>query len=128
MLIQVCRAKIHRARVTDANLDYEGSISIGPDLLAASSIQPFERVQVVNVNNGERFETYVIKGRVGEICLNGPAARLGQIGDLVLIIAYGLVELDKASKVVPLIIKVDSNNTLIGVAPSPGSPDATVYP
>jgi aspartate 1-decarboxylase len=110
MLIQVCRAKIHRARVTDANLDYEGSISIGPDLLAASSIQPFERVQVVNVNNGERFETYVIKGRAGEICLNGPAARLGQIGDLVLIIAYGLVELDKASEVKPLIIKVDSNN------------------
>src|SRR3989304_7916930 len=106
MLIQVCRAKIHRARVTDANLDYEGSISIGPDLLAASSIQPFERVQVVNVNNGERFETYVIKGRAGEICLNGPAARLGQVGGLVLIIAYGLVELDKASEVKPLIIKV----------------------
>jgi len=113
MLIQVCRAKIHRARVTDANLDYEGSISIGPDLLAASSIQPFERVQVVNVNNGERFETYVIKGRAGEICLNGPAARLGQIGDLVLIIAYGLVELDKASEVKPLIIKVDSNNNTV---------------
>jgi aspartate 1-decarboxylase len=113
MLIQVCRAKIHRARVTDANLDYEGSISIGPELLAASTMKPFERVQVVNVNNGERFETYVLKGRSGEICLNGPAARLGQTGDLVLIIAYGLVELDEATKITPRIVKVDSNNNPI---------------
>jgi len=113
MLIHVCRAKIHRARVTDANLDYEGSISIGPELLAASTVKPFERVQVVNVNNGERFETYVIKGRSGEICLNGPAARLGQKGDLVLIIAYGLVELEEAGKTAPRIVKVDSNNNPI---------------
>ncbi len=113
MLIHVCRAKIHRARVTDANLGYEGSISISQDLLDASGIVPFERVQVVNVNNGERFETYVIKGKPGEICLNGPAARLGQIGDLVLIIAYGMVELDEAGKVTPKIIKVDANNRIL---------------
>ena len=113
MLIHVCRAKIHRARVTDANLGYEGSISIDQELLAASGILPFERVQVVNVNNGERFETYVIKGKPGEICLNGPAARLGQIGDLVLIIAYGMVELDEAGKVAPKIIKVDANNRIL---------------
>jgi len=113
MLIQVCRAKIHRARVTDANLDYEGSISIGPELLSASTIKPFERVQVVNVNNGERFETYVIKGKTGEICLNGPAARLGQKGDLVLIIAYGSVELEAAGGLTPRIVKVDSNNNPI---------------
>lgn len=110
MLIQLCRAKIHRARVTDANLDYEGSISISPELLVASTMKPYERVQVVNVNNGERFETYVIKGKPGEICLNGPAARLGQKGDLVLIIAYGSVELEKADQHVPRIVKVDSNN------------------
>lgn len=113
MLIQVCRAKIHRARVTDANLGYEGSISIGHELLEASGIIPFERVQVVNVNNGERFETYVIKGKTGEICLNGPAARLGQIGDLVLIIAYGEVQLEKAGAVTPRIIKVDANNRIL---------------
>jgi aspartate 1-decarboxylase len=113
MFIQVCRAKIHRARVTEANLGYEGSISIGPDLLEATSIQPYERVQVVNVNNGERFETYVIRGRNGEICLNGPAARLGQVGDLVLIIAYGFVELENAGKATPRIVKVDANNKLL---------------
>lgn len=110
MLIQVCRAKIHRARITDANLDYEGSISIGPELLTASSIQRYERVQVVNVNNGERFETYVIEGGIGEICLNGPAARLGQVGDSVIIIAYGYVDSEEAGKIRPVIVKVDQQN------------------
>lgn len=110
MLIQVCRAKIHRARVTDANLDYEGSISVGRDLLAASTIRVWEKVQVVNLNNGARFETYVIEGEPGEICLNGPAARLGQKGDLVILIAYGQVDIEEAGKLEPVIVPVDAQN------------------
>ena len=109
-MIQVCRAKIHRARVTDANLDYEGSISVGRDLLAASTIRLYEKVQVVNLNNGARFETYVIEGEEGEICLNGAAARMGQVGDLVILIAYGQVDLEESGKVKPVIVRVDSHN------------------
>jgi aspartate 1-decarboxylase len=108
--IQVCRAKIHRATVTDANLEYEGSLSIDRKLLQVSTIRPHERVQVVNLNNGQRFETYVIEGDDGEICLNGPAARLGQAGDLVIIIAYGIVDLEEADQVAPVIVTVDSEN------------------
>jgi len=110
VLIQVCRAKIHRARVTDANLDYEGSISVGRDLLAASTIRLYEKVQVVKLNNGARFETYVIEGEEGEICLNGAAARMGQVGDLVILIAYGQVDLEESGKVKPVIVRVDSHN------------------
>jgi len=110
MQIQVFRAKIHRARVTDANLDYEGSISVGRDLLAASTIRVYEKIQVVNLNNGARFETYVIEGNDGEICLNGPAARLGQKGDLVILIAYAQVDFDTADKVEPVIVAVDAQN------------------
>jgi aspartate 1-decarboxylase len=108
--IQVCRAKIHRAKITDANLEYEGSLTIDRKLLEASTMRPHERVQVVNLNNGQRFETYIIEGGDGEICLNGPAARLGQVGDLVIIIAYGFVDLDEASQAEPVIVTVDSDN------------------
>jgi len=110
MQIQVFRAKIHRAHVTDANLDYEGSISVGRDLLAASTIRVYEKIQVVNLNNGARFETYVIEGNDGEICLNGPAARLGQKGDLVILIAYAQVDFNEADKVEPVIVAVDAQN------------------
>ena len=110
MLISIFRAKIHRARVTDANLDYEGSITVGPDLLAASTIRVSEKVQVVNLNNGSRFETYVIEGNEGEICLNGPAARLGEVGDLVILIAYAQVDIEESDKINPVIVKVDSQN------------------
>ncbi|MBI3872201.1 MAG: aspartate 1-decarboxylase [candidate division Zixibacteria bacterium] len=110
MFIQLLRAKIHRARITDANLQYEGSIGIGTDLLAASTIRVHERVQVVNLNNGVRFETYVIEGKPGEITLNGPAARLGQIGDEVIILAYGLIDPGKGESVAPTIVRVDSQN------------------
>jgi aspartate 1-decarboxylase len=110
VLIEVFRAKIHRCRVTDANLEYEGSISVGKDLLAASTIKVYEKVQVVNLNNGARFETYVIEGNDGEICLNGPAARLGQVGDLVILIAYGQVDVQDANTVEPVIVTVDSQN------------------
>ena len=109
MLIPTLRAKIHRARVTDANLNYEGSIAISRDLLNASGINVYERVQVVNLNNGERFETYVIEGKPGEMCLNGPAARLGLTGDIVIVLAYAYIDPSKES-VTPKIIHVDSNN------------------
>lgn len=112
MEITLCRAKIHRARITDANLDYEGSISVDAELLEAAGIVPYEKVQVVNVNNGTRLETYVIqsKGGSGEVCLNGPAARLGQVGDLIIVIAYGHFTPDEARDFVPRVVTVDKNN------------------
>lgn len=109
MLIPVLRAKIHRARVTDANLNYEGSIAIARDLLDATGIRVYERVQVVNLNNGERFETYVIEGKPGEMCLNGPAARLGLPGDIVIVLAYAYADPTRET-VTPKIVHVDSNN------------------
>ncbi|MEW5702470.1 MAG: aspartate 1-decarboxylase [Candidatus Zixiibacteriota bacterium] len=110
MLIHVLRAKIHRARITAANLQYEGSIAVGTDLLAVSTIHVHERVQVVNLNNGVRFETYVIEGKPGEITLNGPAARLGLVGDEVIIIAYALIDPEKDKAITPRIVQVDAGN------------------
>jgi aspartate 1-decarboxylase len=110
MLIHVLRAKIHRARITDANLRYEGSIAIGADLLAASTIHVHERVQVVNLNNGIRFETYVIEGKSGEMTLNGPAARLGLVGDEIIVIAYALIDPEKDKAITPVIVHVDAAN------------------
>ena len=100
MLIQICKSKIHRARVTEANLQYEGSITIDARIMERAELLPYEKVQVVNLNNGERFETYVIKGKANSrtICLNGPAARLGEVGDQVIIISYAGVEPDEAKK------------------------------
>ncbi|HUU44329.1 MAG TPA: aspartate 1-decarboxylase [Acidobacteriota bacterium] len=112
MLIQVCRAKIHRAHLTGAHLDYEGSISICPDLLKASGIRVYERVQVVNIANGSRLETYVIEGKRGKIDLNGAAARLGQVGDLIIIIAYALIDPDKEPIPDPTFVHVDSENRI----------------
>ena len=114
MLIQLCRAKIHRARVTDANLDYEGSISISPELLAASTMKPFERVQVVNVNNGERFETYVIPGKrgSGEMVLNGPTARKGAKGDKVIVFCYEYYNQDELKSFRPKLVYVDESNRI----------------
>ncbi len=112
MNITLCRAKIHRVRVTDANLAYEGSITIDTELLEAAGIVPYEKVQVVNVNNGARLETYVIQseGGSGEVCLNGPAARLGQVGDIIIIIAYGHFSPGEAKGFVPRVITVDEKN------------------
>lgn len=115
MLIWVCKSKIHRATVTEANLDYEGSITIDTDLMKAADIAPYEKLQIANVTNGERLETYAIEGKAGSgvICLNGAAARKGKKGDIVLIISYGLVEKEKADLYKPLIVKVDNNNRII---------------
>jgi aspartate 1-decarboxylase len=88
MRITMLKSKIHRATVTDANLDYEGSVSIDPALCEAAGLLPFEKVEIYNCNNGERFATYVILGKAGEVCLNGAAARRVHRGDLVIIAAY----------------------------------------
>lgn len=110
MTIRLLRAKIHRARVTATNLDYEGSITIASDLLAASGILPYEEVQVVNLQNGVRFTTYAIPGETGEICLNGAAARLAVPGDQVIIMAFASLEPAEAVAFRPSIVTVDEAN------------------
>jgi aspartate 1-decarboxylase len=112
MLITICKSKIHRATITDANLEYVGSITIDADLIRRADLVPFEKVQVANISNGERFETYVIEGEAGSgiIGLNGAAARKGSIGDLIIIIAYGHIEKEKAKSFKPAIVHVDKDN------------------
>jgi len=115
MLITVCKSKIHRVRVTEANLDYEGSITIDSDIMQEADILPFEKVQVVNNNNGARFETYVIPGKKksGIICLNGAAARLGEAGDILIVISYCEMEKKQAAKHKPEVVFVDENNKIV---------------
>ena len=115
MLVTICKSKIHRVTVTDADLNYEGSITIDEKLLKEADILSYEKVQVVNLNNGERFETYVLVGKAnsGIICLNGPAARLGQKGDLLIVISYCHLEFDEAKKYKPKVINVNHNNRII---------------
>jgi len=113
MLRTVCRAKIHRATITDTDLDYEGSITLDEDLIKAVDICPNEMVQVLNLSNGARFETYVIPAEAGSgtVLLNGPAARLGEPGDKVIIIAYGLVTDEEAARgTKPHVAIVDEQN------------------
>jgi len=109
MYIEVLKSKIHRVRVTEADLDYIGSITIDEDLMDAAGIIEGEKVQVLNINNGERFETYVIKGKrgSGEICLNGPAARKAQVGDIVIIVAYAWMTPEEAREFKPKVIFPD---------------------
>ena len=106
------KSKIHRACVTDANIDYEGSITIDKKLMEAADILPFEQVQVLNLNNGARFTTYAIHGEQGEICLNGAAARLALKGDLVIILSYCHISDEEARNFKPKLIFVDSNNAI----------------
>lgn len=108
-------AKIHRATVTEANINYVGSITIDRVLLDASGILPFEQVHVVNVNNGARLETYVIEGEpgTGVICLNGAAARLAHPGDKVIIIAYAMMSDEEAKQLQPKVVLVDEKNRLV---------------
>ena len=108
----MCKGKIHRATVTQANLNYIGSITIDQDLLEASDIYPYEKVQVVNINNGSRLETYAIAGARGSgvICLNGAAARLNAEGDIVIIISYGQYNEEEIRALVPQVVFVDENN------------------
>lgn len=112
MYLEMLKSKIHRATVTDANLQYEGSLELDVNLMKAANILDGEKVQVVNVANGERFETYTIKGKAGSgtVCLNGPAARLGQVGDEVIIITYVLLTPEDCKKHKPIIVNVDKKN------------------
>ena len=114
MFLHIFRAKIHRATVTEANLNYVGSITIDEVLMEAADILPNEKVQIVNVNNGERFETYVIKGErgSGQICLNGPAARKVAVGDKIIVIAYALMTYDEAKQHSPKVVFPNENNAL----------------
>ena len=114
MQIEVLKSKIHRAVITEANLNYVGSITIDEDLMDAANVIENEKVQVVNVNNGERLETYVIKGKRGSgiCCLNGPAARKGMVGDIVVIISYSLMGFDEAKKFKPWIVFPKEGNKL----------------
>ena len=113
MLREILKSKIHRATVTDANLSYEGSITLDPALMALSDIREFEKVQVVDLNNGARFDTYCIRGKKpgsGEICVNGAASRLVQIGDMVIIMAFTWLSDEDSSNFSQKIVKVDAEN------------------
>jgi aspartate 1-decarboxylase len=109
MVIEVLKSKIHRVSVTESNLQYIGSITIDENLMEAANLIENEKVQVINVNNGERFETYVITGKRGSgiICLNGPAARKVQVGDIVIVLSYAMMEFEEAKKFRPSIIFPD---------------------
>ena len=114
MQIEVLKSKIHRAVVTEANLNYVGSITIDEDLMEASNLIENEKVQVVNINNGERLETYVIKGKrsSGVCCLNGPAARKVAVGDIVIIISYATLDFEDAKTFKPWVIFPNEGNKL----------------
>jgi|TARA_B100002019_G_scaffold283526_1_gene290026 aspartate 1-decarboxylase len=111
VLIEVIKSKIHRVKVTDADLSYIGSITIDRDLIDAANFVVGEKVQVVNINNGERLETYIIEGKraSGEITLNGPAARKAQKGDIIIVIGYAQMEFEEAKKFKPTVIFPDEN-------------------
>jgi aspartate 1-decarboxylase len=115
MLRLMLRSKIHRATVTDANLEYDGSLTIDQELLSAAGILPYEQVMVSNLHNGERFETYVIPGKPGSgtICLNGPTARKGVIGDQIVIFCYEYYNEEELKSYKPMIIQVNGKNKRI---------------
>ncbi|HEY0298755.1 MAG TPA: aspartate 1-decarboxylase [Arachidicoccus sp.] len=106
MFIEVLKSKIHRAVITEANLNYVGSLTLDEDLMEASNLIEGEKIQVVNVNNGERIETYIIKGKRGSgtVCLNGPAARKGAVGDVVIIISYATIDFEEAKTFKPWVV------------------------
>ena len=106
------KSKIHRARVTQLNIDYEGSVTIDRRLMEEADILPYEQVQVLNINNGARFTTYAIEGKSGEICLNGAAARLVARGDIILILSYCHVEDEEARNFTPKLVSVDAKNAI----------------
>lgn len=115
MNIEILKSKIHRATITQADLNYVGSVTIDEDLMDAANLIEFEKVQVLNINNGERIETYVIKGERGSgiISLNGAAARKGHVGDLIIIVSYASVDFEEAKNFKPAIVHTDSKNKII---------------
>lgn len=114
MLIEVLKSKVHRAVITEANLNYVGSLTLDEDLMDAANLIENEKIQVVNVNNGERIETYIIKGKRGSgvVCLNGPAARKGAEGDIVIIISYATIDFEEAKTFKPWIVFPKEGNKL----------------
>jgi aspartate 1-decarboxylase len=117
MMRILCKSKIHRATVTEANLNYKGSLTLDPLLMEAAGLVPFEQVHVLNLNNGARFETYLIEGERGSgtVCVNGAAARLVQVGDPVIVLAYALVPEDELSDFTARIVFVDEHNRVVRV-------------
>lgn len=114
MEIEVLKSKIHRATITEANLHYVGSLTLDEDLMDAANMVEYEKIQVVNVNNGSRLETYLIKGKRGSgvCCLNGPAARQGAVGDVVIIISYATMAFEQAKKFQPWVVFPRKGNLL----------------
>ena len=110
MNIEVIKSKIHRVTITESNLNYVGSVTIDEDLIEAANLIPNEKVQIVNINNGERLDTYVIKGErgTGQICMNGPAARKVAVGDIIIIISYATMDFEEAKSFKPSIIFPDT--------------------
>ncbi|HSV31938.1 MAG TPA: aspartate 1-decarboxylase [Atribacteraceae bacterium] len=125
----LCKSKIHKATVTDANLNYEGSITIDEALMDAANLLPYEKVQVVNNNNGARFETYIISGKrdSGTICLNGAAARLVQPGDLLIIISYAQLDEAELTDFQPKIVTVNEKNQVTGIKNKEHTASATNF-
>ncbi len=115
MLVHLLKSKIHRIKVTQAELNYIGSITLDEDLIDGAGMFIGEKVQIVNINNGERFETYIIRGERGSgtVCLNGPAARKVSVGDVVIVMSYGIMEESEAKNYTPTIIFPDAQNKLI---------------
>ena len=115
MFIEILKSKIHRAFVTEVNINYQGSITIDEILMDAANIVEHEKVQVLNYNNGERIDTYVIKGKrgTGEVCMNGPAARKFLVGDPIIVISYAMIDAQEAKNLIPKIIFVNNNNKII---------------
>ncbi|HSZ85273.1 MAG TPA: aspartate 1-decarboxylase [Puia sp.] len=114
MQIEVLKSKIHRAVITEANLNYVGSLTLDEDLMEAANLIENEKIQVVNVNNGSRIETYIIKGKRGSgiCCLNGPAARRGATGDVVIVISYATMDFEEAKKFTPRVIFPKEGNKI----------------
>ena len=117
MTFDMLYSKIHRATVSDANLNYVGSITIDEDLLDASSLRVGQKVEIVNINNGERFSTYTIKGERGskDMCINGAAARKVEIGDKIIVIAYASYHSDELETYEPIVVHVDDNNDILEI-------------
>ncbi len=115
MLLEFLYAKIHRATVTDANLNYVGSITIDKNILDKANLSEGQKVDILNINNGERFQTYIIAGKAGskDICLNGAAARKAQIGDKIIICAYAQMTPEEAKTFKPTIVQIDENNNIV---------------
>ena len=115
MQIELLKSKIHRATITEANLHYVGSLTLDEDLMDAANMIEHEKVQVVNVNNGTRLETYLIKGKRGSgtVCLNGPAARKGAVGDVVVIISYATMDFEEAKSFKPFLVFPKEGNKLV---------------